>query len=319
LVDQQSIRKNVELEKTEYTDDLRHQAYCVRSEHLLDNTFIIESDSSLKILLSPWIVGANLARRAQIASTDFLRIAFEICPELRKATLEQIAEIVPLAGALYYRMTQAFQTLFSETLNRCFVGAQRIKTTEGWITDLSYQNYEAMPSDAIVLIGDTIATGGTMERMIHTTLQQSSNIRAILIYSIAGGVAGAARISRYCENIGIPVYQFYSNAIFGVAPNGTDMLWLHPGTIALPDSRMQAVETYGEYLSEHWCTVWDWGERAKQPVKHLNRILAACKAEQQRDLPDTTLTRIEHIAQETNQVLNHWKTTLSEIRSPDHW
>ncbi len=315
MVNQESISENAELDEIQCDWDLEYQLFRVNSDYLIDNTFILRSDSSLEILLSPWIVGANLAGSAQVSSAEFLRVAFEICPELREATLEQIAEIVPLAGALYYRMTQAFQELFGETLNRCFVGAQRRKTADGWITDLSYENYEAMPSDAVVLIGDTIATGGTLQRIIRMTLKRSSDISAIIIFSIAGGVKGAARISRYSETIGTPVYQFYSNAIFGVAPNGTDMSWLHPATISSPEALERAIAIYGRYLSKNWCTVWDWGERAKQPVKHLQRVLAACKKERQRDLSAETLSKIENIAQKTQHVLDHWKTKLTEIRN----
>ncbi|MGV9103399.1 MAG: hypothetical protein ACOC38_00620 [Promethearchaeia archaeon] len=81
MVNQESISENAELDEIQCDWDLEYQLFRVNSDYLIDNTFILRSDSSLEILLSPWIVGANLAGSAQVSSAEFLRVAFEICPD----------------------------------------------------------------------------------------------------------------------------------------------------------------------------------------------------------------------------------------------
>ena len=111
-----------------------------------------------------------MAHAARKSSVDFLRIAFQLCPELSESNFESVTEVVPLAGALYYSIAEAFETVFGETVNRCFIGAKRHTTPSGWDTELAYLNFEALSPHPIVLIGDTIATGGTIERIVEAAL-----------------------------------------------------------------------------------------------------------------------------------------------------
>ncbi|MHA2379033.1 MAG: hypothetical protein ACXADS_07135, partial [Candidatus Thorarchaeota archaeon] len=111
---------------------------------LLPHTYIIESPGALQILLKPWLVGAELANSARDSSEHFLRAAYGTVEEFRNSTLDTITEVVPLAGALYYSLAEAFEAVFGETINRCFIGAKRHLTASGWVTDLSYLNFEAL-------------------------------------------------------------------------------------------------------------------------------------------------------------------------------
>ncbi|MHA2433803.1 MAG: hypothetical protein ACXADO_11290, partial [Candidatus Thorarchaeota archaeon] len=231
-VDQAHIAGETRLEEMERQSSSEPRLLRVVNDNLIPTTFVIESSSALEILLEPWTVGARLANLARISSVDFLRAAGSHVNELKVARFENVTEVVPLAGALYYSLAEAFETVFGETINRCFIGARRNLTSTGWVTDLSYENFEAMSPDPIILIGDTIATGGTIESIINAIVDNCKDIKAIIIYSIAGGLVGAIRITQLAERLKMPIYQFYSNAIFGVEPNGTDMPWLHPGTIA---------------------------------------------------------------------------------------
>jgi hypothetical protein len=283
----------------------------VDSEYLLPSTYIIESQSALQILLKPWIVGAQLANFARDSSIDFIRAAFDLVPELREASLSSVTEIVPLAGALYYSIAEAFDRVFGETISRCFIGARRHLTPTGWKTELSYKNFEALSPSPVILIGDTIATGGTIESIIEATMSQASDVRAILVYSIAGGLQGAIRLKAIADQIDPPIYNFYSNAIFGVEPNGTDMPWLHPGTITTPEMKQKAEEAYGPELARRWCCVWDWGDRAKHPVKHLEELLERCDQELISIKDDTTSGVLKMIREETVAALDRWKSLLS--------
>jgi hypothetical protein len=283
----------------------------VSSDFLPKATYIVESPSALWILLQPWIVAGKLAQFARESSIDFLRAAFHLIPELRESNFENISEVVPLAGALYYGLAEAFQDVFGGTINRCFVGAKRHLTSSGWETELSYLNFEALSPESVILIGDTIATGGTITSIINSTLEKSDDVRAIIIYAIAGGVLGAHKIKETEELTQVPIYCFFSNAIFGVETNGTDMPWLHPATIVSSENRKKAIAAYGSYLGKQFCSIWDWGERAKYPLKHLKQLLERCEGELSKVTEDSTKQILQRIQLETQKAIESRKRTLS--------
>jgi hypothetical protein len=309
-MDQEEIRKGATLvETTDSASKIR--LLRVESGNLLPHTYIIESPSALRILLKPWLVGATLANSARESSGDFLRAAFGKVQEFRTSTFDTVTEVVPLAGALYYSLAEAFEAVFGETINRCFIGAKRHLSESGWVTDLSYLNFEAMTTLPLILIGDTIATGGTIESIIEATLEHSSEVRAIVVYSVAGGLKGAVRLKQLADRVQIPIYTFYSNAIFGVEPNGTDMPWLHPGTVVSPEIREKAVGVYGPDLGRRWCSIWDWGDRSKHPLKHLHELLERCDFELSKDPDKRTREILERFRSECQTALNRLSSPLS--------
>ncbi|RDE17865.1 MAG: hypothetical protein C4K49_00590 [Candidatus Thorarchaeota archaeon] len=286
------------------------RVFQVRSDYLLPSTYVIESPSALKILLRPWIVGGKLASYARRSTAEFLRVAYGVSEELRDSHLGTVTEVIPLAGSLYYGVAEAFESVFGEPINRCFIGAKRQLSPTGWVTELAYENFEALSPESVILIGDTIATGGTIERILDATLARGPDIRAVIVYSIAGGLIGAHRLKQLAERLHIPIYLFFSNAIFGVESNGTDMPWLHPGTVVSPGIRAKAESTYGTDLGRRWCCVWDWGDRAKQPLKHLEMLLARCDEELHANVTEKTKNVLEKVRRETQNALEEWKKPL---------
>ncbi|MHA2117484.1 MAG: hypothetical protein ACW98J_01075 [Candidatus Thorarchaeota archaeon] len=309
-IDQETAKKSAKIEEIASSSGIP-RVLRIDSEYLLPSTYIIESPSAMQILLEPWMVGARLANFARESSIDFLRVAFNLVPEFRESSLSSVTEVVPLAGALYYSIAEAFDRVFGETISRCFIGARRHLTPTGWKTDLSYMNFEALSPSPVILIGDTIATGGTVESIIETTLSQASEVRGILVYSIAGGLQGAIRLKELADQIAPPIYTFYSNAIFGVEANGTDMPWLHPGTITTPEMRHKAEEVYGPDLASRWCCIWDWGDRAKHPLKHLEELLERSNHELISAEEGKTSDILNKIRDETTAALGRWKSPLA--------
>ena len=309
-IDQEAVAKSAGIEMIS-TKSAIPRVLRIDSEHLLSSTYIIESSSALQILLEPWMVGARLANLARESSIDFIRAAFDLVPELRESSLSSVTEVVPLAGALYYSIAEAFDSVFGETISRCFIGARRHLTPTGWKTNLSYKNFEAISHSPVILIGDTIATGGTVESIIEATLNEASKVRAILVYSIAGGLQGAMRLKELADQIEPPIYTFYSNAIFGVEANGTDMPWLHPGTIVTSETRRKAEEAYGFDLARRWCCIWDWGDRAKHPLKHLEELLDRCNRELSSTEDGTTNAVLKNIKNEAVAAIEQWNSPLA--------
>jgi hypothetical protein len=308
------VRKSARIEGIS-SDSAIPRVLRIDSEYLLPSTYIVESTSALQILLEPWMVGARLANFARESSIDFLRAAFNLVPEFQEASLSSVTEVVPLAGALYYSIAEAFDRVFGETISRCFIGARRHLTPTGWKTDLSYKNFEALSPSPVIFIGDTIATGGTVESIVEATLSQASDVRAILVYSIAGGLQGAIRLKELSNQIEPPIYTFYSNAIFGVEANGTDMPWLHPATLATSEMKMKAEDAYGSELARRWCCIWDWGDRAKHPMKHLEELLERTDRELLSIEDGKTSDVLSKIRNETATALEKWKSPLSILET----
>ena len=308
-MDQAALRQETKMHLlTDIT--LQHpRVFHIECNQFPESTYIIESPGALHILLQPWLVGSQLANSARQSTVDFLRVAYHLVPELRSTTFSNITEVVPLAGALYYSTAEAFEIVFGETINRCFIGAKRHPSPIGWVTELSYKNFEAFPENPVVIVGDTIATGGTIEGILEAIVGQASDVQAIIIYSIAGGIPGAVRMKKFADKEEIPLYMFFSNAIFGVESNGTDMPWLHPGTIVSPSVRQQAESVYGSDLGQRWCSIWDWGDRAKHPLRHLDDLLDRCESEISLN-PDVATARILNaIIDEATKAVESWKSS----------
>ena len=125
------------------------------------------------------------------------------------------------------------------------------------------------------------------------------------------------RITELVNRIDIPIYLFFSNAIFGVESNGTDMPWLHPGTIMSPEIRSLAIDAYGEELGRRWCCIWDWGDRAKHPIKHLEKILELCETELKTDVSKQSRDVLTKTKEMTKNALEHWRRPLQPLQNSD--
>jgi hypothetical protein len=142
-------------------------------------------------------------------------------------------------------------------------------------------------------------------------LEKREDVRAVIIYAIAGGISGAHEIRNLEVHTNIPIWTFFSNAIFGVDDNGTDMPWLHPGTIVSSENRKKAIAAYGPDLGKRWCCVWDWGERAKYPLKHLKELSERCESELSEVSEDSTEDILQRIQLKTQKALERRRRTLS--------
>ncbi len=178
------------------------------------------------------------------------------------------------------------------------------------MTELAYENFEALSPESVILVGYAIATGGAIERIFDAPLARGPDIRAVIVYSTAGGLIGAQRLKQLAERMHVPIYLFFSNAIFGVESNGTDMPWLHPGTILSPEIRAKAEAAYGADIGRRWCCVWDWGDCAKQPLKHLEMLLGRCDEELSTDVTQKSKRVLEKVRRETQSVLEEWEKPL---------
>jgi len=262
--------------------------YRVDHPELPKNSHIVCMPPAQKILYNPIICGKDLRRLSLECSKLFLRTAWNIMPSLRKLSARQLSEIVVLRGSLGYQFDMAFEQLFKRYLPRCFVGARRFRISGGEFgADIFYTNFDSLPNDGVLFTGDTIATGSTLSRTLAVTRnelrERDHDVRRLLVFSIAGSFKGCTRLLEWEERFrewwpNFRIYLFAAEALFGLADNGTDLLFRREGEAILPDETIKRVSrVYGDYntgfLPGNICAIFDWGDRNFKPERHLEDVL----------------------------------------------
>ncbi|MBU0532049.1 hypothetical protein KKB44_01000 [Candidatus Micrarchaeota archaeon] len=261
-----------------------YRLYKVEKENLPKNTYILCSDASRSILYNPHIAGKELQMRMEKLSPLFIDAATE--KALKGTKLDNIVEFILLAGGLYYYIARGFRTVHDYALPQCFLGIkrQRIEGTEGQFKAVStYENFESLPKNALVMIGDTIATGATVIRAINELERASAEINGtidkLIVFSLACSTEGARRLKKLEEKMieTNPDFKFYlivAEQLFHLMPDGTDLRFLKEDAIMPDETRNYTLEKYGKSLGKEMkCAVFDWGTRCKNPKKHYSEFL----------------------------------------------
>ena len=265
------------------------ELFKVTASDLLDNTYIFTDNNALEIQLSPWLTSnSGLGSYALQSSEKFLKIFFkQHQKELASINPESFCDLVPLSGSLYYHISDAFYNVFQRAIPQVFIGVRRNFRDNQWVADISYRNVDSLPEKPFLIIGDTIATGSTLFSILHEIKKQVDYVQGIQLLHKMEKIFGSTT----------KIFVYQANAIFGLLSNGTDMPWVHPDTITTPRLLSQAVEHYGSYLAEKWCTIWDWGDRCNSSSKYLD------------DLIETINRYFEHVKdKETKEKLNFFLT-----------
>ncbi len=266
-------------------------------------TYIISNPSSQKIHFDPTITDFQLYQLAAECNEMFLRFTREL-GLFKGRQAKDVCELILVSGGFYYHLNQAFYNVFGYSLPAGFIGVRRVlgDKPHGAIT---YDNLEAIPKNNLTIIGDTIATGATLIDSIRYYLRKKSNVKKIIIFTIAGALPGARRLAEIEKEIkrkyGTELYAFFSDGIFGLSENQTDMHYFHPArsrardrvaslkdrgaatssgvhsdSILAPESAKAAEKNLGRFLGKRLCVIWDWGQRNKDPIGHLHEVIKVC-------------------------------------------
>jgi hypothetical protein len=244
---------------------------------LSDRCILIESSSARDILTDHFLIGSPLITKSKNAVKDSLAVFFALHPEILKQL--PITEVVPLSGSLTYDLLNAFYERYKQSISRSFVGIKRFQKPDGrWESHVSYTNFEALAeAPKTIFIGDTIATGATMSKVIEMVQVHLQIPLKFVIISIAGSLLGAKRIVQLEQSLqssfpGTSIWCLFTEAFFGLEDNGTDMPVLHPNTICTPQLREKTINKLGMYLGRNLCSVLDWGKRTNAPTKHYHEL-----------------------------------------------
>lgn len=268
------------------TDDTR--LYKVQHPELPANSYIICMKPAQKILYDPIVSGTGLKKLSLDCSKQFLRTAWDTLPSLKRLSTLQIGEIVVLRGSLGYQFDVAFEQIFKRYLPRCFVGAKRFRISGGEFgANSSYTNFDALPDNGMLFTGDTIATGVSLIQSLAVTRselrERDYDIKELLVFSIAASFKGCSRLLEWENRFrewwpDFRIHLFVTEAFFGLADNGTDLLFRRENEAILPDETKGRVSrVYGDYdtayLPGNICAIFDWGDRNFKPERHLEDVL----------------------------------------------
>ncbi|MCS7131431.1 MAG: hypothetical protein NZ934_01715, partial [Hadesarchaea archaeon] len=206
----------------------------------------------------------------------------------KKIRPRDICEIVVLRGSLGYCFDVAFEKLFGSYLPRCFVGARRFRISGGEFgAEITYRNFDPLPNNGVLLTGDTIATGASLSRTLAEVRDElrrrDYGVQKLLVFSIAASFKGCSRLLEWEERFKewwpeFKMYVFVAEALFGLADNGTDLLFRRGIEAILPDeTKARVSKLYGDYetsfLPGNMCAIFDWGDRNFKPERHLEDVL----------------------------------------------
>ncbi|MEM4272667.1 MAG: hypothetical protein QXH30_03680, partial [Candidatus Bilamarchaeaceae archaeon] len=151
----------------------------------------------------------------------------------------------------------------------------------------TYENFEALPQNATILVGDTIATGATLMRAVadleRAAEEKDSKIEKMVVFSLACSSRAAYRLKKMEEkmrekNRNFRLALVVSEQFFHLMPDGTDLRFLGDEAEMPEETRKYTLEKYGEFLGrEMKCAVFDWGTRCKNPLKHYEEFAAFCE------------------------------------------
>jgi len=269
---------------------------------------LIYSESALKIVTDPFIVGDELCRLANRSSRDFLA-ALDVT-KLR----EPFVVLDILRGGRYYDIMDAWNQEIIQDKNQNYqlllseVRASRSMDSDGkwyakvWFDDdigistlTQHESEHNLLNANTVFIGDTVATGSTLKHVLSwfVELRESHQIRKpieVIVYSICGSSIAKKRLYPFYRDVlkpnNIEIELVFANAGYVLNErNGTDLsLITHE---ILPDAQAYISRRIGpEFLSKMKCAIWDWGNRFDEVDTHLHEIMEYFSTFYIHDLPE---------------------------------
>ncbi len=238
--------------------------------------FVVSTPGSRAVCNQPEVVGVDFNLRLHDAMARALRTApFR---ELLEGTPEERACVVNfLRGGLNFELRRALHTAYG--FNRhssAFMSSQRYRSDGRWhVKEDMYRKLE-IPRDAVLVMGDVVATGVTMDNglkvIVDHVAEQGSSLRAVVFFTI--GCHKAEKILEALHHRLSTMFESYERTVlvyvegkFTLVDSKTDIRIGIPGTDLIRTGALLAPELersqYGavSYLLER-CAIYDAGSRA---------------------------------------------------------
>lgn len=303
------------------------ETYEVDHPDLPDNSYILRMDSAQKIHADPLLWGPELRRLTRDCNRTFLRAVEEVVPDFEKYTTDDISEVVILRGGLGYQLDRAFEDVFGSYLPRCFIAARRHRLSEEeFEAEISYTNFEPLPEDGVVIIGDTIATGSSLSRTLSEVRDElrkrEQEIQKLVVLSAAAAFRGCSKLLEWERRFqewwpDFEVYLFVAEALFGL-DSGTHLRYRKPGEAIVPESSKEFVnEAFGDYenayIPGNICAIFDWGDRNFKPDRHLRDVLKYAQEAQKHAEDEESLKFLKELEEGARTELDRYNSPIGKL------
>ncbi|MFH0926995.1 MAG: hypothetical protein V1822_00250 [Candidatus Micrarchaeota archaeon] len=259
--------------------------YKINEMDIPENSYIISNQNFRDVLYNPHLAGIRLQKRMEKASVAAAKAISKLALEGKGIKKANLCECVFLSGGLFYDLNFGFSQQFGVSLPQCFMGIKRQKI-EGTAGDFEavagYANFEALPDEATILIGDTTASGATLRKGILEISKIAENegkkIERIVMFTLAAPLRAMREFSKACEEIsevhdGLEYYFLGAQQVFHLMEDGTDLRFRGPDAIIADLEIEYSRGIWGEWLCENMkCAIFDWGTRCKNPLAHINEF-----------------------------------------------
>lgn len=269
------------LERLDIESDGFEYYRLVRQAGFVKNSFIVRNQAFRDVLYSPQDAGITLQNKMKRAGSAFVHAVDEVVFKEEEVLRERVAEVVFLSGGIFYELNHGFCSEKKFSVPQCFLGIRRLKVegTQGeFVAEADYTNFEALPDNACIVIGDTLATGATLyEGLLETgriAKKQGKKIKMVIFCTLAGPIKGGRNFSRVIDELkkdfaDLEAYFICAEQVFHLMNDGTDLRFEGPDAIVPESSREYTQNVLGGWLDKkNKCAVWDWGTRCKDPLAH---------------------------------------------------
>jgi hypothetical protein len=251
----------------------------------LSNAFILETDSTDKLLLSPGrkLLGYERQKVAFTSTVSWLNAMMEqgYFPE----SALDLCTLTVMAEAIGHNLSGALSEVLAGRVYRGdnWIGVSRFALKEtGSGDNKGYTDYDArvtymrLHSVAPVwCLLDTVATGATLVRGLKAAFQNAEKPRRIIMGTPAGSPVGMRKIEELCRAEGIEFFSTFFGAAFGLWQDGSGLPWCHPDTVYSGTARSQTCrQRAAKLFNNHpaFCAVGDCSANffdVQAALKHL--------------------------------------------------
>lgn len=220
--------------------------------------FVVKNSALELLLFDRNALGGEFRRRTLNASRMMMR---HIIDELNA---EDYSELVLLSKGLIYQLAEASVLEGGPNLPCNLMATSRAGVSAAAAQiEVSYCQLDA--GGERLIIGDTVASGSTIVAALSKYIEKHK-LEEIVLFSFAGALLGAMKISQFCAEQHIKCRMFFGLAAFGLGTNGFDLSFLHPETITDPDYIERA---HAQFSGRPVSSVgWDFGSQTMSPRKY---------------------------------------------------
>jgi hypoxanthine-guanine phosphoribosyltransferase len=249
--------------------------------------YVVSTPPSRDICNRPEVLGVEFNLKLQ----DAMASAFGTAPFRRlieEHPEDRVCVVNFLRGGLNFEIRRALQTAYG--FNRhssAFMSSQRYREEGRWyVKEDMYRKLE-IPRDAVLVMGDVVATGVTMENGLQVILEHlselGSSVRALVFFTI-----GCHKAEKVLESVDaearerFPNYEqtilVYLEGKFRLVDSKTELRIGIPGTDLIRKNALLAPELERSmyeaipYILER-CAIYDAGSRAFDIPTYLEDVI----------------------------------------------